>query len=95
MADSQPSLPFTHSQRLSPREGLIHHSDHASQYTSLGFSHTLLETGILPGMGSVGEVHDNAMAESFVSTLKRELVERRVWATREEARAAIFELIHR
>lgn len=44
-------------------------------------------------MGSVGDAYDNAMAESFVSTLKRELINCSVWPTREAARRAIFEYI--
>lgn len=44
-------------------------------------------------MGGAGDAYDNAMAESFVSSLKRELIGRDVWPTREEARVAIFEYI--
>ena len=79
--------------RRKPEEGLIHHSDHGSQYTSLEFGRTLKQAGILPSMGSVGDAYDNAMAESFVSTLKRELLHRSVWPTRQAAKAAIFEYI--
>ncbi len=79
--------------RRRPGDGLIHHSDRGSQYTSLEFGSTLGEAGILPSMGSVGDAYDNAKAESFVSTLKRELIGRRVWPTRGAARAAIFEYI--
>ena len=79
--------------RSKPGVGLIHHSDHGSQYTSLEFGRTLEQAGILPSMGSVGDAYDNAMAESFVSTLKRELLHRSVWPTREAARLAIFEYI--
>lgn len=79
--------------RRAPGEGLIHHSDRGSQYTSLEFGNTLKEARILPSMGSVGDAYDNAMAESFVSTLKRELIDRRVWSTRKAARVAIFEYI--
>jgi putative transposase len=79
--------------RRKPGEGLIHHSDRGSQYTSLEFGQRLKEAGILPSMGSVGDAYDNAMAESFVSTLKRELITRSVWPSREAARVAIFEYI--
>ncbi len=79
--------------RRRPGKGLIHHSDHGSQYTSLEFGRTLQQAGILPSMGSVGDAYDNAMAESFVSTLKRELIDRDVWPTREASRLAIFEYI--
>lgn len=76
-----------------PKPGLIHHSDRGSQYTSLEFSGRLEEAGLLPSMGSVADAYDNAMAESFVSTLKRELIHRHSWANRQVARTAIFEYI--
>ncbi len=79
--------------RRQPEEGLIHHSDRGCQYTSLEFGRALQQAGILSSMGSVGDAYDNAMAESFVSTLKRELIDRQVWSTREAARGAIFEYI--
>ncbi|MBO0758293.1 MAG: IS3 family transposase, partial [Bradyrhizobiaceae bacterium] len=48
-----------------PGPGLIHHSDHGCQYTSLAFGHRCREAGIAASMGSVGDCFDNAMAESF------------------------------
>ena len=71
-----------------PSPGLIHHSDRGSQYTSVEFS-----SGLSPSMGSVADAYDNSMAESFVSTLKRELIHRHSWPTRQIARTAIFEYI--
>ena len=59
-----------------PSPGLIHHSDRGSQYTSVEFGGRLKEAGLLPSMGSVADAYDNSMAESFVSTLKRELIHR-------------------
>jgi putative transposase len=59
--------------RRKPAAGLIHHSDQGVQYTSLAFGKRLEEAGIVPSMGSVGSAYDNAMAESFVATLKSEL----------------------
>jgi putative transposase len=59
-----------------PQPGLIHHSDRGSQYTSVEFGSRLKEAGLLPSMGSVADAYDNSMAESFVSTLKRELIHR-------------------
>jgi putative transposase len=76
-----------------PEPGLIHHSDRGSQYTSVEFSSRLREVGLLPSMGSVADAYDNSMAESFVSTLKRELIHRHSWANRQSARTAIFEYI--
>lgn len=76
-----------------PEPGLIHHSERGSQYTSVEFSSRLKEAGLLPSMGSVAGAYDNSMAESFVSTLKRELVERHSWPSRQIVRTAIFEYI--
>ena len=76
-----------------PQPGLIHHSDRGSQYTSVEFGSRLKEAGLLPSMGSVADAYDNSMAESFVSTLKRELVHRHSWPNRQRARTAIFEYI--
>ena len=58
------------------RRGLVHHSDHGSQYTSLAFGQRLRESGIAASMGSVGDCYDNAMAESFFATLETELIDR-------------------
>jgi len=76
-----------------PEPGLIHHSDRGSQYTSVEFGSRLKDAGLLPSMGSVADAYDNSMAESFVSTLKRELIHRHSWANRQKARSAIFEYI--
>lgn len=76
-----------------PSPGLIHHSDRGSQYTSVEFGRRLKEAGLLPSMGSVADAYDNSMAESFVSTLKRELIHRHSWPNRQTARTAIFEYI--
>ncbi len=79
--------------RRKPSAGLIHHTDRGSQYTALSFGKRLEEVGIVPSMGRTGTALDNAMAESFVSTLKVELVDRHRFPTREAARVAIFEYI--
>jgi putative transposase len=76
-----------------PAPGLIHHSDHGCQYTSLAFGQQLRAAGIVPSMGSVGDCYDNAVVESFFSTLKVELLGRRPWPTRVAARLATFEFI--
>ena len=49
---------------------VIHHSDQGSQYTSVAFGRRCGEAGVRPSMGSVGDAYDNAMAESFFSTLE-------------------------
>ena len=69
------------------------HSDRGSQYTSWAFGRRVREAGILGSMGRVGSAYDNAMMESFFSTLQRELLDRRQWQTRKELAAAIFEWI--
>jgi putative transposase len=77
-----------------PQPGLIHHSDRGSQYTSVEFGSRLREEGLLPSMGSVADAYDNSnLAESFVSTLKRELIHRHSWPKPQSARTAIFEYI--
>jgi putative transposase len=62
--------------------GVVHHSDHGSQYTSLAFGKRCQEMGVTPSMGSVGDAYDNAMAESFFATLECELINRRSWKTK-------------
>jgi putative transposase len=76
-----------------PYAGLIHHSDHGCQYTSLAFGQQLQAAGLVPSMGSVGDCFDNAVAESFFATLKVELLHRQDWPTRAAARLAIFAFI--
>jgi putative transposase len=76
-----------------PGPGLVHHSDQGVQYTSLSFSKGLTEAGIVASMGRTGTAPDNAMAESFVSTLKAELVEGTMFPTRQSAKTAIFEYL--
>jgi len=64
-----------------------------TQYTSLAFGRELHDSGLLRSMGSVGDAYDNAVAESFFATLKCELLYRRSWPRREDARRAIFDFI--
>ena len=63
--------------RRKPAAGLIHHSDRGAQYTSLSLGKRLEEAGIVPSMGRAGSAVDNAISESFVASLKTELVHRR------------------
>ena len=72
---------------------VIHHSDQGSQYTSVAFGKRCGEAGVRPSMGSVGDAYDNAMAESFFSTLEAELLSRRRFASQAEARMASFSYI--
>ncbi len=79
--------------RQRPAAGLIHHSDHGSQYTSAVFGKRCQEAGIVPSMGRIGDAYDNAVAESFFATLECELIDRDIFRTREEARTKIFDFI--
>ena len=76
-----------------PEEGVIHHSDHGSQYTSLSFGQRLEQAGVWGSMGRVGDALDNAVAESFFASLQTELLNRYAWPTRQRLRSAIFEFI--
>ena len=74
-------------------QGVIHHSDQGSQYTSVDFGKRCKEMGVRPSMGSVGDAYDNAMAESFFATLECELLDRRSFKTKTEVRMALFTYI--
>ncbi len=74
-------------------EGVIHHSDQGTQYTSIAFGLRCRKSGVRPSMGSVGDCFDNAMCESFFATLECELRDRRRFKNHEEARRAIFEFL--
>ena len=79
--------------RRRPDAGLIHHSDQGGQFVSLAFGQACAKAGIARSMGSRGDCWDNAVAESFFATLKKELIRRRSWPTRAELRAAVFDYI--
>jgi putative transposase len=80
--------------RRRPPEGqTVCHSDHGSQYTSWAFGRRLRAAGLLGSMGSIGDAYDNALAESFFSTLQRELLDERRWDTRHQLALAVFEWI--
>lgn len=79
--------------RRQPGDGVIHHSDRGSQYTSMLCGRTLKDAGIVQSMGSVGDPWDNAMMESAIGTVKAELVDRHVFRTRDQARLAVFDYI--
>ncbi len=76
-----------------PAPGLLHHSDRGAQYASDEYFAVLRARAIEPSMSRPGQCLDNAVVESFFRTLKTELVQHRRFATRDEARAAIFEYI--
>jgi len=77
--------------RLEP--GLIHHTDQGRQYSSTAYVEILKRHGMVPSMSRRGDCYDNAVAESFFSSLKNELVHHCSFKTRDEARTAIFEYI--
>jgi len=79
--------------RRKPAGELVHHSDRGSQYRSLVFGKLLAESGLLPSMGSRGDAYDNAAMESFMASIKTELINRRRFRTKDEARSAIFHYI--
>ena len=72
---------------------LLHHSDQGSQYTSEHFQELLKEQGITCSMSRAGEVWDNSAMESFFSSLKTERTAKKVYRTREQARADVFDYI--
>ena len=79
--------------RRRPQPGLIHHSDHGSQYVAVLFTERCEHAGIEISMGSVGDCYDNAASEAFHASIKKERIYRQSWPTRAEARAAVFEYI--
>ena len=72
---------------------LLHHSDQGSQYTSEHFQELLKEQGITCSMSRAGEVWDNSAMESFFSSLKTERTAKKIYRTREQARADVFDYI--
>lgn len=75
------------------RTGMLHHSDRGKQYCSAAYRRELNRHGLIQSMSRRANPWDNAVVESFFSTLKRELVHRRKYETRDQARADIFEYI--
>lgn len=80
--------------RRRPGPGLIHHSDQGGQFVSLAFGQAARDAGIAVSMGSKGDCFDNAVAESFFSTFKKELIRREgPFPTRADLRLAAFDYI--
>ena len=80
-------------QRASTKDNRAGAATLTKQYTSVAFGKRCGEAGVRPSMGSVGDGYDNAMAESFFSTLEAELLSRRRFASQAEARMACFSYI--
>jgi transposase InsO family protein len=76
-----------------PSVGLLHHSDRGSQYASYEYQKKLRQRGLVPSMSRKGNCWDNAPAESFFAPLKREAIPDDGFATRDQARAALFDWI--
>jgi transposase InsO family protein len=76
-----------------PDKGVIFHSDRGCQYTSGDFAELTRTNGVVLSVGRKGECWDNAVAESFFATIKRELIATRAWPTRAGLRRAVFEYI--
>src|SRR5438132_348821 len=89
---TQTALTMALAQR-EPAAGLIHHTDRGSPYGARGYGEQLGARGIRPSMGGRKSAYDNAVAESFFSSLKNELIHHCDFATRDHARAAIFDYI--
>jgi putative transposase len=81
--------------RRGKADALLHHSDQGSQYTSEQFQRLLLENGITCSMSRAGNVWDNSAMESFFSSMKTERTARKVYRTRDAARADVFDYIER
>lgn len=79
--------------RRRPKQSVIIHSDQGSQFGSDDFARWCAEHQLVPSMSRRGNCYDNAVAESFFSSLKKERVKRRIYATREEARSDLFDYI--
>jgi putative transposase len=75
------------------RPGLIHHSDQGAQYSCMAYQRTLTQFGMTPSMSRKGNCYDNAVAESFFSTLKNELIHHQTYHTRDDASREIFAFI--
>jgi transposase InsO family protein len=79
--------------RRNPINALIHHSDRGVQYASAQYRQTLTDHGLIASMSRRGNCYDNATMEAFWSSLKNELIHRHHFATRSEAKTAIFDYI--
>jgi transposase InsO family protein len=79
--------------RRRPAAGVIFHSDRGCQYTSTQYANLARDLGVTLSVGRRGQCWDNAVAESFFSTVKTELIHRRAWPTRKAASSAIFDYI--
>jgi transposase InsO family protein len=80
-------------QRRNPAPGLVHHTDQGSQYVSRNYLARLKAWGLVQSMSRRGNCWDNAVAESFFASLKKDVTQTRRWATRDEAGQELFEYL--
>jgi putative transposase len=81
-------------QDITDLAGLVHHTDAGSQYTSIAFTDRLVQAGIDPSVGSVGDAYDNALAESQIGLFKSELVwPHGPWRDRDHLEAAVLDWV--
>ncbi len=76
-----------------PERGGIVHADHGVQFTSWAFTNKIRSAGLMPSFGTIGDGYDNAMMESFWSSMQIELLNRKRWKTRTDLANAIFDYI--
>ena len=76
-------------------DALLHHSDRGSQYQSEQFQKLMADNGVICSMSRSGNVWDNAAMESFFSSLKTEKIGKKIYRTRDEAKAEVFDYIER
>ena len=71
----------------------VMHTDRGAQYTSHAFRDRCLANGVIPSVGRTGTCYDNAAAESFNATIKKELIHQHLWRDADEVRSAVFDYI--
>ena len=79
--------------RRPAKGGLIHHSDRGSQYVAIRYTERLLEAGIEPSVGSVGDSYDNALAETINGLYKAEVIHRRSWRSLQDVELATLDWV--
>ena len=83
-----------HDRRPTEGAGLVHHSDRGAQYVCIKYTERLVEAGIEPSVGSVGDSYDNALAETVIGLLKTEIIHRRgPWRNLEAVEFATLEWV--
>jgi putative transposase len=80
-------------ERRETKDQVILHSDQGSQFASSDWQRVLKKYNVIPSMSRRGNCYDNAVAESFFKTLKKECIRKYIFKTREEAKRKIFEYI--